>query len=177
MKENKVGLMAEIGVAVALSAVLNFIPLFKMPYGGSINLEMLPILIVALRWGGIPGLLTGVVYGFVQLAVDPYIVHPLQMLLDYPLAYMMVGLAGFFPVKYNDSKVTLYKSVFVGVIVGGLGRFIAHLLTGVIFFANFAPEGQNAWVYSTIYNGLYIIPSIIISYLLIVTILKSLVKK
>lgn len=178
MKENRVRLMAEIGVAVALSAVLNFIPLFKMPYGGSVNLEMLPILIVALRWGGLPGLFTGAVYGFVQLAIDPYVVHPLQMLLDYPLAYMMVGLAGFVPINLLDvNRKVIYGRILAAVILGGMGRFVAHLFTGVIFFGQYAPEGQNPWIYSTLYNLYYIIPSIFISYLIIIPILKRLLKK
>lgn len=107
-----------------------------MPQGGSVNLEMLPILIVALRWGGLAGMATGLVYGLLQLALNPYVVHPLQILLDYPLAYMLVGIAGFFSVRASDEVDRLYLRILPGVLLAGFGRFLAHLLTGVIFSVN-----------------------------------------
>lgn len=176
MRNKRLRLIAEMGVAVALATVLNFIPLFKMPQGGSVSLEMLPILIMSLRWGGIPGMITGAVYGFVQLVLDAYVVHPAQFILDYPLAYMLVGLAGFVKVKNIEYKKSSYGKVLVAVLLGAIGRFIAHLLTGVIFFANFAPKGQNVWAYSFVYNISYIIPSIIICYIIIIPVLKRLLK-
>ncbi len=175
MRDKKVRLMTEIGVAVALAALLNFITLFRMPQGGKISLEMLPILIVAIRWGGIPGLITGFVYGLLQLILDPYIVHPAQVFLDYPFAYMLVGLAGFIPVKLEkNNMMKAYRNILLAVLLGGFGRFISHLLSGVIFFGQYAPEGQSPWLYSSIYNASYIIPSILVSYLIIIPILKSL---
>lgn len=178
MRDKKLRLMTEMGVAVALAVVLNFVTLFRMPQGGKVNLEMLPILIVAFRWGGIPGIITGFVYGLLQLVLDPYIVHPAQAFLDYPLAYMLVGLAGLVPLKLKEnSKLKVYSSIFLAVLLGGLGRFISHLLSGVIFFGQYAPEGQNPWIYSTIYNASYIIPSILISYIIIIPILKTLLNK
>jgi len=101
MKKNQIRIMTEIGMAVALSVILNFIPLWRMPQGGSVSLEMLPILIIALRWGAGPGMMAGVVYGLVQLAFGPFIIHPAQLVLDYPLSYMLVGLAGIFSNKIN----------------------------------------------------------------------------
>ena len=176
MRNKRLRLMAEIGVAVALSAVLGLIKLFHMPQGGSVSLEMLPILIVAIRWGGITGMLTGIVYGFVQLIIDAYVVHPAQFLLDYPIAYMLVGLAGFVMITNIEDKISSYAKILAAVLLGGVGRFIAHLLTGVIYFASFAPEGQNVWLYSIIYNGSYILPSIIICYIIIIPVLKPLLK-
>jgi thiamine transporter len=55
MKKNQIRIMTEIGMAVALAAIFNFITLWRMPQGGSVNLEMLPILIIAFRWGAGPG--------------------------------------------------------------------------------------------------------------------------
>ena len=101
MKRNQVRIMTEIGMAVALAAILNFIPLWRMAQGGSVSLEMLPILIIALRWGAGSGMMAGVVYGLVQLALGPFIIHPAQLVLDYPLPYMLVGLAGIFSNKIN----------------------------------------------------------------------------
>ncbi|MEJ6950877.1 energy-coupled thiamine transporter ThiT [Natronospora cellulosivora (SeqCode)] len=177
MRDKKLRMMTEIGLAVALAVVLNFMTLFRMPQGGSVNLEMLPILIVAIRWGGIPGMLTGFVYGLVQLALNPYVVHPVQFILDYPFAYMLLGIAGFIPVKLKASKkIIVYGTAFIALFLGTFARFISHLLSGAIFFAHFAPEGQNVWLYSSIYNASFLIPSLLIAFVIIVPLLKTLMK-
>ena len=100
--------IAEIGVAIALAAVLSWLaqafPL-RMPQGGSFGLEMLPILFIAVRRGVLPGIVAGALFGLLQLtgiAGTPYIYHPLQALLDYPLAFGALGLAGFMPVGRMD---------------------------------------------------------------------------
>ncbi|AZO95221.1 energy-coupled thiamine transporter ThiT [Iocasia frigidifontis] len=173
MPNKRVRMMTEMGLAVALSVVLNFFRLWKMPQGGSVSLEMMPILIIALRWGGFPGMLTGFIYGLAQLMFDAYIVHPVQLLLDYPVAYMLLGLAGFIVIK-NRSQRLFYCTAFAGVLIGGLGRFLSHLLSGVIFFGHYAPEGQNVWLYSTIYNGSFILPSLIVSFIIIIPLYKAL---
>ncbi len=98
----------------------------------------------------------------------PFIVHPAQILLDYPLAFGALGLAGLFK---NRSS--------IGVSVGIAGRFIAHFVSGVIFFAIYAPQvylglniGANAYLYSAIYNGTYLIPELIISLTLVLVLVK-----
>ena len=168
-----VRLIAEIGVAVAISTVLNFLPLFKMPQAGSVSLEMLPVLLIALRWGGKPGLMAGAVYGFIQLVVNPYVIHPVQMLMDYPLPYMMLGIAGFFSIRKKDGNEINYTKVFFALLTAGFARFIIHVLSGVIFFGSYAPEGQNVWAYSIIYNGSFMLPSLILCYIILVVLLKK----
>ena len=168
MEKNKVKIMVETGIAVALAAVLQFIPLWKMPQGGSISLEMLPILYIAIRWGLKAGMIGGTVYGLVQL-FNPYVVHPVQLLLDYPVPYMLLGLAGIYNIRNND-----YGKLLLAVLTGGLARFSSHLLSGAIFFGQYAPEGQNPWVYSAIYNASYIIPSLLLSYIILLPLLKKL---
>lgn len=177
MRENNVRMFVEIGMAVALAAVLNFITLFRMPQGGSVNLEMLPILIIAFRWGGFPGMLTGLVYGLIQLILNPYIVHPVQLIMDYPLAYSLVGLTGFMYIRSLNKKSnkSSYINVFFAVTAGGLGRLLSHILSGVIFFSQYVPEGQNPWLYSTIYNASYMIPSLIISFIIIIPLMKAVI--
>lgn len=146
--------VTEVGAAVALAAVLSLIRVFRMPQGGSISLEMVPIFYVALRRGGGTGILAGLVLGMVKLVLEPYVVHPLQFLMDYPLAFAALGLAGFFP-----------GAPLVGVLVGGAVRFLLHVLSGVVFFASYAPEGSNVWVYSLTYNATYMVPEVVIAML------------
>ncbi|MGB9714361.1 MAG: energy-coupled thiamine transporter ThiT [Candidatus Bathyarchaeales archaeon] len=146
-------IIAEVVIFGALSTALSYIKVFSLPEGGSVTAgSMVPILWLALRRGPKVGLFAAVVYGFVQLAIEPFIVHPAQVILDYPLAFGALGLAGLFR-----------NRPFVGVNVGIWGRFIAHFVSGIIFFANYAPEGMHPAVYSAIYNGSYLLPELGIS--------------
>lgn len=148
-------LMAQIGISVAICAVLNSIPLFRMPQGGSVTLaSTLPIIIMSFAYGPEVGMLTGFLFGVVNLFLGPFIIHPLQTLLDYPLPFMFVGMAGFF------------KNRYVGTILSQLVRLLMHVLAGVIFFSSYAPEGQQEglglWLYSISYNGSFVAVEVII---------------
>ena len=146
-------IIAEVVVAVALAYVLNLIVIFRLPQGGSVTaVSMVPLFWLALRRGFRIGVLGGLVFGLVDMFPEPFIVHPVQFLLDYPLAFGALGLAG------------LFKSrPILGVIVGIAGRFISHFISGVIFFAMYAPAGMHPAVYSAIYNGSYLVVELIFS--------------
>src|SRR5699024_11504712 len=98
---------------------------------------------------------------------DAYIINFWQGLIEYGLAFTVIGLAGIFApqiqtaIKEKKGKKAL-SYISTGVLVGGMMRFIIHFIAGVIFFADAAPEGQPAWLYSLIYNSSYIFPSMII---------------
>ncbi len=140
-----------IAVTVALSTVLGSLTLYKMPQGGSITPgSMVPILLLSFIYGPEVGFLTGLIYGFINLITGPYILHPMQVLLDYPLPFMLLGLSGYF------------KNTYLGCSVGVLGRFISHVLSGVIFFADYAGN-QNPWIYSIVYNGSYLLPELFLT--------------
>ena len=157
-------ILAEISIFVALGTILSFIKIFNFPQGGSITAgSMVPVLWLSLRRGLKIGLFSGSVYGIVQLVLDPQGVYlPIQALLDYPLAFGILGIAGFFKSR-----------PMIGVFFGILGRFVMHFLSGFIFFGAFAPEGMNPIVYSAIYNGSYLIPEILISGFIMYTLQKS----
>ncbi len=158
--------MTYVAVSVALAAALSFVPLFEMPQGGSVALEMVPIIFLSFYRGVKPGILAGVLYGFIDLALEPFIVHPAQVILDYPLAYGLVGLAG---LAGSGGPI----AVGIGALIGGTLRFASHLLSGAIFFAEYAPEGQSAWLYSAIYNGSYMSVSILLAVPVVYTLLKA----
>ena len=158
--------LTEAALAVALSFVLGFIVLFKMPFGGSVSLEMIPLILLSLRQGWRVGIVAGAAYGLLDLVIDPYVVHPLQLLLDYPLAFGALGLAGLF-------KPTIRGAV-IGATVAVLARFVCHFLSGVIFFASYAPEGWNPYLYSAAYNAAYLVPSLAIAIVVTVVLLKAL---
>ena len=158
--------LTEAALAVALAFVLGFVVLFKMPNGGSVSLQMIPLIILALRQGWKVGVVAGAAYGLLDLAIDPYVVHPVQLLLDYPLAFGALGLAGLF-------KPTVRGAV-LGTTVAVLARFACHFLSGVVFFASFAPEGWNPYLYSAAYNAAYLAPSLGIAVVVTVVLLKAL---
>ena len=142
---------------VALATVLSNIKIFELPYGGSVTLaSMVPILWLSLRRGPAVGLFAATLYGVVQLAFGPYIVHPAQVILDYPLAFGLLGVAGFFQ-----------KRPFVGVTLGAFGRFFAHFISGTLFWYIYAPEGMDPVVYSAAYNGSYMLVEFVISFYVI----------
>ena len=158
--------LTEAALAIALAFVLGLIKVFKMPYGGSISLEMVPLILLALRQGPWVGVLSGAVYGLLNLVSDPQIFLPIQVLLDYPLAFGALGFAGFFP--------PTVRGAVIGATVAVLARFVCHFLSGVVFFASYAPEGWNSYIYSAVYNGAYLIPSLIIAAIVVVVLLRAL---
>ena len=147
-------------VAIALAVVCSMIKLFEMPMGGSVTLlSMLFIVLIAYWYGPYVGLMTAVAYGLVQFVMEPIFYTLPQMLLDYPLAFGALGLAGFF----NKKKFGLQ----IGYLIGVVGRFIFATLSGIIFFASYAPEGMHPLVYSMGYNASYLLPEAIVTLIII----------
>jgi thiamine transporter len=158
--------LAEAALAVALAFVLGLIKVFQMPFGGSISLEMVPLILLALRQGPFVGVVAGAAYGLLDLAIEPFIVHPVQVIFDYPLAFGVLGLAGFFQ--------PTVRGAIVGTIVAVLARFFCHFVSGVVFFASYAPKGWNPYLYSAAYNAAYLVPSLIIALVAVAVLLRAL---
>lgn len=136
-------------LGIALALVTSYIKLWEMPMGGSITLlSMLFICLIGYWFGAGYGIIAGVAFGLLQFIIDPYMVSIPQVLLDYPLAFGALGLSGLF----HNKKYGLQ----IGYVVGVIGRFVFSTLSGVIFFADYAPEGMNPWVYSIAYQGSYL---------------------
>ena len=147
-------------VAMALALVTSFIKVASLPMGGSITLfSMFFMCFIGYLYGPKIGIMTGVAYGILQLIIEPYIYAPLQVLLDYPLAFGALGLSGFFSKKKFG--------LTTGVIVGILGRYICHVISGYVFFASYAPEGMNPMIYTLGYNATYILPELIATVILV----------
>ncbi len=159
--------LAEIGIAVALAAVLGQLRLFVMPQGGSVSLELLPIIFVAVRSGVVPGLTAGLLYGLVQLFLPgAFVYHPVQAVLDYPLAFMALALAGLVLVRG-------WRTLAFAVALAVAGRLLFHFLSGLIFFAEYAPAWEAPWLYALTYNLIYLVPEGILTILLLWPLLKA----
>lgn len=157
--------LCEAGLMIALATILSYIKLFNLPYGGSITLEMIPLVIMGLRHGVKWGCATGFTHGLLQMILgfsNVLYCNTLAtqigcILLDYLLAFTVLGLAG---AVAGPRKST--AGMVAGTIICGILRFICSFLSGWLLWGSYAWEGWSAWAYSLAYNGSYMIPNIII---------------
>ncbi|HWL26990.1 MAG TPA: energy-coupled thiamine transporter ThiT [Ureibacillus sp.] len=167
MNKSRLLMLVEIAIFAAIGLILDKLSFSLWAQGGSISFVMLPILIIGVRWGLAAGLTTGLLIGLLQMAFGAYILHWAQALLDYVVAFTVVGFAGIFRRQILEAANSLKKKklslyIVLGIILGGLLRFVAHSLAGAIFFAEYAGD-QNVWLYTISYNSSYMIPAIILT--------------
>ena len=142
-------------VAMALAFVLSYARLFKLPNGGSITFaSLLPLMIYCCMFGTRRGLIVCSFYGVLQALQDPYIIHPMQFLLDYPLAFGLVGVSGIFMEKgvFKEKKILAF---LLGGVVAVLFRYICHVCSGTFAFATYT-DFKAALAYSLGYNATYV---------------------
>ncbi len=168
--------MVEGAIMVALAVVLDYlcglIPFKPFPYGGGISIAVLPLVYYAYRRGTAWGLCTAFVYSLIQLITGWYLPPAgtwwavvLCVLLDYILAFTVVGLAGLVARSFGRHRLVGYA---VGSAAVGVGRFLCSFASGVILWDSYAPEGMSVWVYSLIYNGGYMLPNTVLVTVLVV---------
>lgn len=167
-------MVVEAGIMIGLATALSYFKILEMPQGGSVTLgSMIPIILFSLRYGLVPGLMAGSVYGVVQFFVGPYFVHPIQFVLDYPLAFGLLGVSGLFQAQFQ-------KGSFVAPVIGGIMaialRLAMHVCSGAVFFAEYTPEGMNPWIYSTVYNGSYLGVELVLTVVVLGLLVKPLSK-
>ena len=155
-------MLCEGAIMVALAQILSYIKIMELPNGGSLTPAMFPILLFAVRWGLKDGLLAGFVFGLLQLIFDGAYAWGWQsMLLDYLVAFPPLGLAGLFKGKK--------WGIFAGTVLGCLGRFIVHFISGITIYRIYAPTEILGTVfdepnlYSLAYNGSYMLPNTILA--------------
>ena len=158
--------LTEGAIFVAMAFVLSFVKLYELPNGGSLTPAMFPILLYALRFGTVRGLLAGFVFGLLQMIFDgAYAWGWESMILDYLLAFTPLGLAGLFQGKD--------WGIFPGTVIGCTARFAVHFISGVTIYRIIDPTEvpglgvyDNAAVYSLVYNGSYMLPNMVLALLL-----------
>jgi thiamine transporter len=145
-------------IFTALGTALSTIVIYVMPQGGSITLaSMVPIIWLTLRRGPKVGIATAVLYGGIQFAIMPYAISPIQVFLDYFLAFGVLGIAGFFP-----------RYPVVGASVGVSLRFVMSFISGVVYWAPVYAPNVNPYVYSAFYNGSYMLPELLITVFVVI---------
>lgn len=135
-KDNPTLVLVHGALCIALAFVLSYFKLFSMPTGGSITLaSMLPMMVYANRYGVKKGLLAGLVYGILQYIQGGYMAHWIQFLLDYPIAFALIGLAGLTKGE---------KNLVLSVLIGGTARFLCHFISGILVFGEYVMIGSEA---------------------------------
>lgn len=171
MNRERLTIMIEIAVMAGLALVLSFVKFGALwAMGGSISLVMVPIFLLAFRRGLKVGLLTGLLVGLLGLVTGPTIVHPVQLVLDYPLAFMVLGFAGLFASRQAVPKLSY---IVLGLVLATVLRFLSHFASGVIWFGQYAPDGMNPSVYSFLYNLSYLLPEMLITLAIILFLARS----
>ncbi|HEM5055399.1 TPA: energy-coupled thiamine transporter ThiT [Streptococcus suis] len=175
MSTSKLPILAEVAIFSAIALVFDKFPLFTMPQGGSISLVMLPILLLALRHGLGVGVLTGGIVGTIQLFYGGYFLNVFQVFLDYVLSYAGIGLAGLVAPTLSKQKDLKNATLIITLasFLGGSIRLLATFLSGIIFYADYAPAGTPVWFYSFTYNISYILPSTAIASILLILLYRA----
>lgn len=174
----EIALLAAFAVVLDLlqSAICKLVPFWS--FGGSVGIAMIPIFILAYRRGLVCGLLGGLIVGLLDM-MDGVDISPLasngwlvfaSVMLDYVLAWTVVGFAGLLSKKVKEAKTKklMISYIICGVIIGGLARLSMHFLSGMYMWENMQTvfniqfENMPAWLYSLCYNASYIVPCIIL---------------
>ncbi|NLO48553.1 MAG: proton-coupled thiamine transporter YuaJ [Clostridiales bacterium] len=151
----KIITLCEGAICVALALVLSYIELSFLPNGGSVELVMIPIIIFAVyRAGAIWGVAAGVITGTLKFFLaNGFAITWTSIIMDYSLAYGVVGLAGLFINKKNG--------YVWGTLLGGFLRFVVHFISGITIYAISGLSEvlwwstSSVWIFSFIYNISY----------------------
>ncbi len=165
---SNVRIMVECALMIAIGTILAQVKLFTLPNEGSITMfSMLPFILVSFRHGVRWGIMTGFTNSILQMLLGGVPAVPagtlssfmLMILLDYVLAFTLLGLAGFFAKPF--------KNRMAGVVAGTLAvcvmRFLCAFFSGVVIWGVYAPEGMAPALYSFTYNGSYMVPETILT--------------
>ena len=156
-KRRSVRMLTEGAILIALAEILSFLPLYKLPWGGSIDFAMLPIVLFCCRWDFGPAMLVSTAHGILQMLFEGGIAIGWQSILgDYLIAYAVLGVAG------------LCKGNFLlGTVAACAARFLVHYVVGATIWAEYMPEVffgmtmTTPWLYSALYNGAYMLPDMV----------------
>ena len=173
MKNTRLRALTESAILIALAEILSLLPFYKLPWGGSIDLAMLPIIMICVRWGFGPGMLAATAHAILQTLMEGGIAIGWQSIIgDFLVAYMVLGLAGLFRGKFVPAT-----------LVACGARFLVHYVVGATIWAEYMPETffgmtmTTPWFYSALYNGAYMLPDMVLVLIAGLLLLKTPAKK
>ena len=174
MQNKPLRALTEGAILIALAEILSLLPFYKLPWGGSIDIAMLPIILFCVRWGFGPAMIAATAHGILQalLGSSGGFVGWQSLIGDYLLAYMALGVAG------------LLKGKFVpAALIACAARFLVHYVVGATIWAEYMPESffgmtmTTPWLYSALYNGAYMLPDMILVLIAGLLLLRTPAKK
>ena len=180
MKRVTVIALAESALMLALATIMSFVVIYQMPYGGTVTLcSMVPILYIAFRYPIKWALITAFSHGMLQIILGFYpppartaLAFAGVVLLDYLIAFSVLGLAGLFARPIRG-----IKGMLLGSSIAIFARFLCHFLSGILIWRSYAPEGQPAAIYSLLYNGSFMLAEWILSVVALTALVKILPKR
>lgn len=144
------------GLSIALAFICSYIKFFKLPFGGSVTLlSMFFICLPGLIYGFKLGILSSLAFSIITFVISGYYVSIPQVCFDYFLAFGLMGACGLFVELGADIKISFCIACII--------RFICSSISGFVFFAEYAPDTMNPFVYSIVYNGSYIFAEMILT--------------
>ena len=150
--------LTEGAILIALAEILSFLPLYKFPDGGAVDLAMLPIILYCVRWGFGPGMIVSCAHALLQTLFEGGIAIGWQSIIgDFLLAYAVLGVAGLFRGKFIPATIVACSL-----------RFLVHYVVGATIWAEYMPPEffdmtmTTPWIYSALYNGAYMLPDMVL---------------
>ena len=157
MANKNLRVLTEGAILIALAEILSLLPFYKLPWGGSIDLAMFPIILYCVRWGFGPGMIVSAAHAVLQTLFEGGIAIGWESILgDFLIAYAVLGTAGLFKGKF-------YRATAVACTL----RFLVHYVVGATIWAEYMPETffkmtmTSPWIYSALYNGAYMLPDLV----------------
>lgn len=161
--------LCEGAIMIALAEILSFLPLYKLPWGGSIDFAMLPIILFCVRWGFGAGMVASCAHAVLQTMFEGGIAIGWESILgDFLIAYAVLGIAGLFKGKFTIAAVAACAA-----------RFLVHYVVGATIWAQYMPETffgmtmTTPWFYSALYNGAYMLPDLVLILVVYVLLCKT----
>ena len=159
--------LVECAMMIAIASVLSILKIVDMPYGGSVTIaSMLPIIIIAYRYGFVKGLFASLTYGVMQQLlglknlswVSEWYSVIAVIVLDYLLAFMVLGFGGIFRGKLKSQQAEL----LLGALLAAVLRFVCHFISGFTVWAGWGVPSKAALIYSLSYNSTYMLPELLV---------------
>lgn len=179
MKKISLITLIEASFFAVFAIVLDFLPSIKLSPSISISVAMVPIFILACRRGFKVSLISGFLWGILQIAIgEAWIATPLQAFIEYFVAFAFIGFAGlFYPVIQSNlekgQKNRMFGWVILAVFVGTFARYIWHFIAGVFFFASYAPVGMSPVLFSFLANGATMLGSAVLCSIVVILLLST----
>ena len=165
---SKTRIMVESAILIAIGTVLSLIKIVSLPYAGSVTVgALVPVIIISYRHGAGWGVAAGFVYGIVQQLIDIHVLGWVTswysivavILLDYAVAFAVIGFGGVFRRVIKDQALALASGAFFACVL----RFVCHVVSGATVWAGLSIPTEAALIYSLAYNSTYMIPETLVT--------------